>query len=135
MLFNPKYGVLGLLSTPYWMFFEWFAPIIEFIGILFFIVLMLLGKINFQVFMIFFIVIYTFSILFSITAIFFEEYSFQQYKKPKYMFMLIFTALLEPILYHPIVMWAAVKGNIDLIRGKKSWGEMSRAGLGNSGKT
>ena len=134
MLFNPKYGILGLLSTPYWMFFEWFAPIIEFVGILFFIILVILGKVNFQVFGIFFLVIYSFSILFSITAIFFEEYSFQQYKKPKYMFMLILTALLEPIIYHPIVMWAAVKGNIDLIQGKKSWGEMSRAGLGNTGK-
>ena len=135
MLFNPKYGVLGLLSTPYWMFFEWFAPLIEFIGILFFIVLILMGKVNFQVFAIFFLVVYTFSILFSITAIFFEEYSFQQYKKPKYMFRLIRTALLEPIFYHPVVMWAAVKGNIDLLRGKKSWGQMTRKGLGSSTKT
>lgn len=132
MLFNPKYGVLGLLSTPYWMFFEWLAPIFESIGILFFIILILFGKVNLMVFSIFFLVIYSFSVLFSITAIYFEEYSFQQYKKPKYMFQLMRTALLEPLLYHPIVMWAAVKGNIDLLRGKKSWGQMTRTGLGNS---
>ena len=134
MLFNPSYGVLGILSTPYWMFFEWFAPILEFIGIIFFMILIVLGKVNLEVFLIFFLVVYTFSVLFSITSIFFEEYSFQQYKKPKYMFKLIRTALLEPLFFHPVVMWAAVKGNIDLLRGKKSWGKMTRTGLGNSRK-
>ncbi|MCM4167210.1 Undecaprenyl-phosphate 4-deoxy-4-formamido-L-arabinose transferase [Arenibacter antarcticus] len=135
LLFNPKYGVLGMLSTPYWMFFEWFAPIIEFIGIIFLFFMFIFGQLNGQVFLIFFGVVYTFSILFSTTALFFEEYSFQQYKKPKYMIRLLRTALLEPILYHPFVMWAAVKGNIDLILGKTSWGQMTRTGLSNPSKT
>ncbi|SHI42404.1 hypothetical protein SAMN04487911_10228 [Arenibacter nanhaiticus] len=135
MIFNPRYGILGLLSTPYWMFFEWFAPIIEFLGIIFLIFMVVFGQLNWYVFLIFFGVIYSFSILFSITALFFEEFSFQQYKKPKYMIRLLRTALLEPILYHPFVMWAAVKGNIDLIRGKTTWGKMTRTGLSNPTKT
>jgi len=31
-------------------------------------------------------------------------------------------------------MWAAVRGNWDLIIGKKSWGEMTRTGLSKSTK-
>ncbi|WP_086476500.1 glycosyltransferase family 2 protein [Arenibacter amylolyticus] len=134
LLFNPKYGVLGMLSTPYWMFFEWFAPIIEFFGIIFLLLMFIFGQINIQVFLVFFGVVYTFSVLFSITALFFEEYSFQQYKKPKYMLLLLRTALLEPLLYHPFVMWAAVKGNVDLLLGKTSWGKMTRTGLSNPSK-
>lgn len=134
MLYNRKYGILGMLSMPYWLFFEWLAPIIEFTGILLFFILVVLGKIDWQMFTVFFVVIYTFSILYSITALFFEEYSFQQYKKPKYMFKLLGTALLEPLIYHPYVMWAAIMGNIDLIRGKKTWGAMQRTGLGNPRK-
>jgi len=130
MLFNPRYGVLGLLSTPYWMFFEWFAPIIEFLGILFFIFLLAFGQVNWIVFLIFFGVVYSFSILFSITALFFEEFSFQQYKKPEYMVRLLYTAMLEPLIYHPFVMWSAIRGNLDLVLGKKSWGKMTRTGLG-----
>jgi hypothetical protein len=122
------------LSTPYWLFFEWFAPIIEFIGMVFFMFLIFFGQVNWMVFSIFFGVVYSFSILFSITALFFEEFSFQQYKKPKYMVQLLGTALLEPLLYHPFVMWAAVKGNIDLLRGKKTWGKMTRTGLSNPTK-
>ena len=40
-----------------------------------------------------------------------------------------FTALLEPLIFHPFTVWAAIKGNIDLLRKKKSWGEMSRKGF------
>ena len=134
MIFNPKYGVLGLLSTPFWLFFEWMAPLIEFSGTIFFIFLLWNGLISWKFFFTFLFVVYAFAVLFSITALFFEEYSFQQYKKPKYIFKLIGTAFLEPIVYHPFVMWAAVRGNWDLIIGKKSWGEMTRTGLSNSSK-
>ncbi|WP_416441195.1 glycosyltransferase family 2 protein [Leeuwenhoekiella sp. A16] len=134
MIFNPKYKILGLLSTPYWLFFEWLAPIIEFVGLIFFVFLLIFGQVDWVVFSIFFTVVYSFAILFSVTALFFEEFSFQQYTKPAYMFQLIRTALLEPLLYHPFVMWAAIMGNIDLIRGKKSWGQMVRTGLTNPEK-
>jgi hypothetical protein len=131
MLFNPKYKILGLLSTPFWFFFEWLAPIIEFFGILFFLFLLFFNQINWIIFLTFFLTVYSFAFLFSVTALFFEEYSFQQYTKPKYIFRLIGTALLEPLLYHPVIMWSAVMGNFDLIRGKKKWGVMTRAGLTN----
>ncbi|MCL6218848.1 glycosyltransferase family 2 protein [Zunongwangia pacifica] len=134
MIFNPKYGVLGMLSTPFWLFFEWMAPLIEFSGSLFFICLLWFGLISWEFFLTFLFVVYSFAVLFSITALFFEEYSFQQYKKPKYIFTLIGTAFLEPIVYHPFVMWSAVRGNWDLIIGKKSWGEMTRTGLSKSAK-
>lgn len=129
MLFNPKYGILGLLSTPYWVFFEWLAPVFEFLGILFFLLLIVFGQVSWTVFLLFFGAVYSFAVLFSITALFFEEFSFQQYKKPGHIIKLMGTALLEPLIYHPFVMWAAIKGNIDFLRGKKAWGNMNRKGL------
>ncbi|MCM4157550.1 glycosyl transferase family 2 [Gramella sp. AN32] len=129
MLFNPKYKILGLLSMPYWLFFEWMAPIIELIGIIYFIFLIVFDAVDYRVLGIFLVVVYTFAILFSVTALFFEEYSFQQYKKPKYILKLITTVLLEPLLYHPFIMWASIKGNIDIITGRNQWGEMSKKGL------
>jgi hypothetical protein len=75
--------------------------------------------------------VYSFAILFSITALFFEEFSFQQYKKPAHTLKLMGTVLWEPLIYHPFVMWAAIKGNIDFLRGEKAWGTMRRTGLRN----
>jgi cellulose synthase/poly-beta-1,6-N-acetylglucosamine synthase-like glycosyltransferase len=37
VFFNPRYKRFGMLGYPYWFFFEWLAPIIEFFAFLFFI--------------------------------------------------------------------------------------------------
>ena len=129
MILNRRYGILGLVSLPMWVLFEWMAPLIEFFGLLFFFILVILGYANWLYFFSFLGLVYTFAIMVSVFAILFEERSYQQYKRPKHMLKLVVTALLEPILYHPVTVWSAVKGNYDLITGKKSWGEMTRAGF------
>jgi hypothetical protein len=129
MLFNKKHGILGLLSLPLWVVFEWLAPLVEFAGLLFFVLLSLLGFADWMFFFSFLALIYGFAILTSVFAILFEERSYQQYKAPKQMLSLVLTALLEPFFYHPVTVWAAVKGNYDLLVGKKSWGEMTRTGF------
>ncbi|MBW7466714.1 glycosyltransferase family 2 protein [Pontibacter aydingkolensis] len=129
MILNKRYGILGLVSLPMWVLFEWLAPLIEFLGLLFFIILAILGYANWLYFFSFLGLVYSFAIMVSVFAILFEERSYQQYKRPGHMLKLVLTALLEPFLYHPVTVWAAVKGNYDLITGKKSWGEMTRAGF------
>ncbi|MBD1395633.1 glycosyltransferase family 2 protein [Pontibacter sp. JH31] len=129
MILNKRYGILGLVSLPMWVLFEWLAPLIEFFGLLFFCILAILGYANWLYFFSFLGLVYSFAIMVSVFAILFEERSYQQYKRPKHMLKLVFTALLEPFVYHPVTVWAAVKGNYDLLTGKKSWGEMTRAGF------
>ncbi|WP_439883339.1 glycosyltransferase family 2 protein [Pontibacter sp. MBLB2868] len=129
MILNPRYGVLGMISLPAWVLYEWMAPLIEFFGLLFFLCLALLGFTNWVYFFSFLALVYTFAIMISVFAIFFEERSYQQYKKPKHMLRLVLTAVMEPVFYHPVTVWSAVKGNYDLLTGKKSWGEMTRAGF------
>jgi biofilm PGA synthesis N-glycosyltransferase PgaC len=129
IFFNPKYGVIGMLSYPFWFFFEWMAPMVEFLGIIYFILMAVAGLVNWVFFCSLLLASYIFAVMFSIFAILLEELTFHQYKKKREMLLLIKTALLEPILFHPFVVWSAVKGNIDIIKGKKSWGEMTRKGL------
>ncbi|MCC9135073.1 glycosyltransferase family 2 protein [Pontibacter silvestris] len=134
MILNKRYGILGLVSLPLWVLFEWFAPLFEFFGMLFFMCMAIAGYANWLYFFSFFSLIYSFAIMNSLFAILFEELSYKQYKRLTHMLKLIGTALLEPILYHPVTVWAAVKGNYDLITGKKSWGEMTRTGFVQKGK-
>ncbi|QCR24873.1 glycosyl transferase family 2 [Pontibacter sp. SGAir0037] len=134
MIFNRKYGIHGMLSLPLWVLFEWAAPLIEFFGLLFFLFIMLLGYANWLYFFSFFALVYTFAIMNSVFAILFEERSYQQYKKPRFMLSLVLTALLEPLIYHPVTVWAAILGNRDLMTGKKSWGEMTRTGFAQKAK-
>ena len=129
LFFNPRYGVLGMLSYPYWLFFEWMAPIIEFLGITVFILLAFMGNINWEFSFILIAMVYFFSITLSTVAILFEEMSYQQYTKGTDLVKLLLSAFLEPIMYHPLTVYWSIKGNLDKFTGKNNWGAMTRKGF------
>jgi cellulose synthase/poly-beta-1,6-N-acetylglucosamine synthase-like glycosyltransferase len=129
MFFNPKYRVLGMLSYPYWLFFEQLASPIEFFGIIAFIIFAFLGMISWSLFFVLLACVFLFGFLFSVFSILMEVQTYNQYKSEKDNFKLIGTALLEPFIFHPFVVWSAIQGHIDYFRKKNSWGEMTRQGL------
>ncbi len=129
LFFNPRYGVLGLLSYPYWFFFEWLAPIVEFLGMTFFLILILSGKTNWEFSLILISMVYFFSVALSTIAILFEEMSYQQYTKGTDLVKLLLAAILEPIMYHPLTVFWAIQGNIHKFTGKNNWGAMTRKGF------
>jgi biofilm PGA synthesis N-glycosyltransferase PgaC len=129
MFLNPSYGLMGLLSYPFWFFFEWLAPLVEASGLIFMTLLIVLGKLNLPVALAFTAAVYTFSVLVSMMALLAEEFSYHQYKRKRDIMKLVITALAEPILFHPRTVWWALMGNLDLLKGKKTWGEMTRQGF------
>jgi len=128
MFFNPKYGLMGMLSYPYWLFFEFLAPIIEFFGTIGLIVYCFTYSVNWQAIIIMIGVI-CIGILYSIFAILMEVITYNQYKHHKDILRLVLVAILEPFIFHPFVTWSAIMGNIDLLRKRNSWGEMTRTGF------
>lgn len=129
MFFNPKYGLLGMLSYPYWFFFELCAPLIEFFGIISFLVFVWNGFIAWDLFFSFFLFIVCFGYLYSSFAILMEVFTFNQYKRRIDVLRLLLTGMTEPFYYHPFIVWSAIKGFWDLLKKKKGWGEMTRQGF------
>lgn len=128
--FRKKYGLMGTLSYPFWLVYEWWAPIIEFLGLVYFAVLASLGWINWQHFYTLLVLVYTFSVLISWVALFIEESTYREYTKGRALLKLLLAAMLEPIFYHPITVWAAIRGNFDkFIRRRSTWGEQVRKGF------
>jgi cellulose synthase/poly-beta-1,6-N-acetylglucosamine synthase-like glycosyltransferase len=128
--FNPKYKSLGIISYPYWFFFERMAPIFEVAGIIYFGILVVLNELRWDYAFAFICLAYLFSVLFSIVAIVSEELTYNQYKKKHIDFKLIIIAFLEPFVIHPIILYSAIKGNIDYYFYKKiEWGTMTRKGM------
>ena len=130
LAFNPKYHNLGILSYPYWLFFERLAPVVEVLGVIYFGTLVVLNQVKWDYTLAFFILAYLFAVLFTITALFSEELTYHQYKKKGVGYKLILVSFLEPIVFHGFILYAAVKGNIDYFFNKnKKWGVMQRKGL------
>lgn len=129
MFMNPKYGILGMISYPFWMFFEWLAPVVEFIGLVYFAILAIFGQPNWSFFFLLLAFVYTFAISMSTWAVLFEEMTFHKYKSKMDVIFLVITGLLEPIFYHPLTVYWSIRGNIDYLRGVRSWGKMDREGF------
>jgi len=130
MFFNPKYGRLGVLSYPYWFFYEWLAPILEFFGMLSIIVFGFFGVLNLPFFFAITAFLYVFSVMFSFYAILWDVYSYNEYTKTKDILILMFCAIVEPVVFHPIAVYAAIRGNYKkLFNIKSGWGSQVRKGF------
>lgn len=128
MLFNPRYRVLGLLSYPYWLIFEFTAPIIETVGFLMFILFCVTGMVNWSCVFIM-MSIFSIGVLYSIFAILMEVLTYNQYKKKKDILRLVLVAIAEPVIFHPFVVFSAIRGNLDLLRKRNGWGELTKQGF------
>ena len=135
MFFNPKYGLMGMISYPYLFFFEFLPPIVEFGGFIIFLVSAIFGSMEWKFFFSMLGLIYSFGVLYSVFAILMEVLTYNQYRRRKDILNLLLTAFLEPLIFHPFVVWSAIKGNIDFLRKKNSWGVMTRKGFSIAKKT
>jgi poly-beta-1,6-N-acetyl-D-glucosamine synthase len=119
-----------MLGYPYWLFFEWLSPLIAFTGIVYTAWLTFTGDLNLPFFLLLFLFVYMFAVTLSTWAVLFEEITFHKYRKKRDVFKLIATSLIEPFFY-PVHTYFAIRGNLEVIRGKKSWGTAERSGFQN----
>lgn len=127
MMFNPRYGRIGMVSFPYWVIFEWLAPIIEVIGIIYFIVLIILGDMNPRTYITLSVFVVSFAFAFSMLGVLFEARLFNKYKGYSYLFQVIFFALIEIIVFHPLNVYFAIRGNLSFfLKDNQKWGVMTR---------
>ena len=129
LFFNPKYGYLGMLSHPYWFFFEWLAPIIESLGIFYFILIIAMGHPNWPFFCLLIGFTYLFAVTYSVWAVVFEEFTYACYRRKRDVLRLIAISLFEPFFFHPLNVWFALRGNFHYLIGNISWGKMEKKGF------
>jgi len=126
---NSNYGLMGLVSYPYWSIFEKMAPVLELLGLLYTLILIIIGDFSAFYFITLFVVLYLLSILVSFFSILYEQVSFNNYKDKKDLKKLILTAFLEPFMIHPKIVYWGLGGHWDFIKGKGGWGNMIRTGF------
>ncbi len=130
MFFNPRFGRLGLLSYPYWFFYEWLAPLLEFMGFFSILLFLYLGILDWDFFVAITALVYCFAIMFSVYALFWDVWSYNQYTRTRDILILLFCAIIEPFTFHPLVVWSAVRGNYKkLFNINTGWGSQVRKGF------
>lgn len=129
MFLNKRFGLMGMVSYPYWFFFEMLGPVVEFLGLITFLAATISGIIKWKFFIAMMCFMISFGCMYSAFAILMEVVSFHQYKRPLDIAKLLLVAVLEPFLFHPFVLFSSIMGIVDYLRDKKSWGEMTRNGF------
>lgn len=131
VIFNPRYKQLGLVVLPYNLFFEFLAPIIEFTGILYYIYLIITAQINWDYAIVLLIFVYLYSVMITTMALWWDQITYRYYKTWREVVGLGMMAFIEPLIYHPLIVWFALKGYYNFITGRKhTWGNMQRQGFG-----
>ncbi|MDI9309064.1 MAG: glycosyltransferase [Limnohabitans sp.] len=129
-IFNHKYKQLGLITLPYTLLFEFSAPIIELFGYLYTIFLLITKGINPYSAGIMLFFVYMFGICLSLITIYLDRMVNKQYKTFNEYLKLVFFTLIEPFVYHPLIVFYSLKGYVDFLSRKKfEWGQMTRQGF------
>jgi cellulose synthase/poly-beta-1,6-N-acetylglucosamine synthase-like glycosyltransferase len=142
MVLRRRYGVIGMLTMPWFLLFELLAPIFEVFGLAYFAVLMVgLGLehaflpewdvVNVPIVVLLLTASILFAIFVTLAALLAEEISFRRYRGLPDLFRAMRAAVLENFGYRQINAWWRLGGIIEVLRGSRhDWGDMQRKGFG-----
>ena len=129
MLFNPRYGTVGLFAMPYFFFFEFLGPVIELLGYLAFATGLAFGFLNAPFALAFFLVAVGLGALLSTAAVFLEELRLERYPRWRDLAKLTFYGVVENFGYRQInTLWRAL-AIVSFLRRDSNWGAMERKGF------
>ncbi|WP_252130683.1 glycosyltransferase family 2 protein [Clostridium caldaquaticum] len=126
ILFNPKYGSIGLIAAPYFWLFEMFGPVIEILGYILIPLSYIVGILNVRFFILFLAASILYGVILSIGAILLEEYTFNKYPTLRQLFKLTFYGIIENFGYRQLTVLYRIEGIIRFQRLKHSWGKFKR---------
>ena len=129
LLFNPRYGSVGLIAYPYFLFGEGLAPLIELLGYAGVAAGLAVGVVDLQFAWLFFSVTVLYGMLLSVWAILLEEVSFRRYTRRADVVRLLINAVAESFGYRQLTLLFRLGAFWRLARGHRGWGTMKREGF------
>ncbi|TDE28849.1 glycosyltransferase family 2 protein [Flavobacterium ranwuense] len=127
---NPKYGKTGLLIFPYYLLYEFAVPILEILGLIVLTIDLFFFSINYDFLLIGSAFVYLFYISITLISVFLDQLIYKHYTGIKEVLILIAMIFIEPFVFHPLNVYASLKGYWHFIRQKEQkWGVMVRQGF------
>lgn len=130
LLFAWPPGVAGWFAFPYFLLFEWAAPLIEFLGYLLVAYLLCTNGVLENTALLFLAVAIGFGVVLSSVALLLEELSFHVYPRKRDLLILFAAGVLENFGYRQMNVFWRLRGTWQWIRGKRGgWGGMQRKSM------
>lgn len=129
LLFNPRYGALGLVGFPYFLFVELLGPVVEAAGIVGVLAGLAVGVVDVQFALLLFFVAYGIGIILTFTCVLLEGVSYRGYRRIREPIALLGLALLETFGYRQLTVIWRISGLVGYLRRRSDWGNMERRGF------
>ena len=128
MLFNCRYGVIGMVAFPYYFLFEVLGPWIELQGYAVFFLSLALGLLNMEVLLLLFIATIMLGLSITIAAFIIVQKE-MNYFSIRDIFILLCYALFENFGVRQYINMMRLSGYTSAFRSTGGWGAMERKGF------
>ena len=126
MLFNPRYGFIGMVVMPYFLLFELLSPVVEGLGLIVVPLSYFFHILSIEYFVAFFVATLLFGIILSLGALSIEEHTFHKYDKIRDIIRLSFYAIVENFSFRQLTVYFRLSGVILYRKYKHAWGSITR---------
>jgi cellulose synthase/poly-beta-1,6-N-acetylglucosamine synthase-like glycosyltransferase len=122
MLFNPRYGSVGLVALPFYLIFELISAVVEVLAMAAFVVGLALGIINPPVVLLFVVAGLGYGAFLTVISVLVEELTYHRYLSWRDFTLLVYAAIAENVGYRQLYAWWRLRGIIDaVLRRKADW--------------
>jgi cellulose synthase/poly-beta-1,6-N-acetylglucosamine synthase-like glycosyltransferase len=129
MMVKPRYGRIGSVSFFNMLLIDVISPVAEVLGYLLVPLFWGLGLLSIDYLFAFLSLTFAFGVVISAGALILEELELRRFPKIGDLLRLVVAAVLENFGYRQLNNIWRVRGTLQFLRGKRSWGHLSRKGF------
>ncbi|MDQ6686658.1 MAG: glycosyltransferase family 2 protein [Actinomycetota bacterium] len=141
MVLRPRYGVIGMLTLPWFFLFELLAPFIEVFGLVYLAAVLVLlalqdlgwlhsDLVDLPIVILLMASSFAYAVLMSLVALLAEEVSYRRYRGLRDLLIAGWAAVEENFGYRQLNAWYRMRGSVEALRrSRRNWGEMERTGF------
>jgi len=130
MIFNPRYGRLGMMTLPTFILTDLISPLAEILGYILMFIFVLFGWIDMRFFLGITVLIFSYGVLISVLSLLMEQDKIERFSKPRDIWSVLMIAIVENFGFRQICSIWRIRGSFQHFRGMKpTWGSMERKGF------
>lgn len=129
MLFRKKYGKLGMLVFPYYLFIEMLGPMIEISSYFVVVSSYFAGLVSVKFLLLFLTLAIFYGVFLSTASIFLEEITYRRYPRWSHLFILLIYGVLENFGYRQLNSFWRVQAIIYFLFGRNKWEPVEDKGM------
>jgi cellulose synthase/poly-beta-1,6-N-acetylglucosamine synthase-like glycosyltransferase len=129
LLFNPRYGALGLFSVPFHAYVEGLGSVLEALGYVLVPLAFVVGTMPLPLLLLFLFLAVGYGALLSVSSVFLEDITLLRYPSMRHLAVLVGYAIIENLGYRQLMTLFRAQGVLQYFRGAGRWETVTHKGV------